>query len=495
MPSMTRAGYVPPRGEPPRAGQPPKPNKKKKRKKRRSMNGTAVASLIVLLLAVLVGAAALRIYSVTQPYAQAFCPGTLLMGTPLAGQTYEQGEALLDKLTREDVQAWTYTVTVGENVYTLSAQDVALHVDAARTLEPLWQAGREGGMLARFWAMRQLEREPVSAVPVIAYSMDAADALLERLVQETEREPVSAAVTYVPGSSEPFRFTAESAGYAVDTEPVRRAIEASLQALEPGETVLEPTRLEPEVRRAELEAATVLRARVVQEISADEAMLQNARQAAQMLTGVRIEPGKTLSFNQVVGSRTEEAGYVQALEPAYGTGISGVGGGVCQVSTALYRAALLAGLGIEERHAAVRPLDGCGMGQEAAVSGQGLDLVISNGTAYPVFVTVRVYADGSAAFCEVQLIGEALDARYALKSQTLETQTIDEPVYVRDREGRYATYTDERVPVSGGEPGYSVRVERVTLGVDGGELARETISEDTYDPVAPAIYVGVTERE
>ena len=85
--------------------------------------------------------------------------------------------------------------------------------------------------------------------------------------------------------------------------------------------------------------------------------------------------------------------------------------------------------------------------------------------------------------------------RYALESQILDTQTVTEPVYVRDREGRYATYTDERVPVTSGEPGYSVRVERVTLGAGGEELAREMISEDAYAPVAPAIYVGVTERE
>ena len=496
MPSLTRAGYVPPRGDAPRPGEPPEKRKKKRRKKKKRGMGSATAiSLAVLLLAALVGAATLYVYSATQPYAQAFAPGTMLMGTSLAGQTYEQGEALLGKLTQESVQGWTYTVTVRGSAYTLTAQDMALHVDASRTLEPLWQAGREGGMLKRFMELRRLEREPVLGVPVIAYSMDAADALLERLVQETACEPVSATVAYVTGSSEPFRYTAESVGYAVDIAPVRQAIEASLQALEPGEYALELTRLEPDVRRSELEAATVLRARVVQPVSTDEAMLLNARQAAQMLEGVRIGPGQTLSFNQTVGSRTEEAGYVQAQEPAYGTGISGVGGGVCQVSTALYRAALLAGLTIEERHAAVRPLDICDLGQEAAVSGQGLDLILRNDTAHPVFVTARVYTDGDSAFCEVQLIGEALDVRYALESQILDTRTITEPVYVRDREGRYATYTDERVPVTSGEPGYTVRVERVTLGADGGELARETISEDTYDPVAPAIYVGVTERE
>ena len=492
MPSMTQAGYVPPRGETPRAEEPPK-RKKPKQKKRRS-NGAALASLLVLLLAALIGGATLYVYSATQPYAQAFCPGTMLLGSRLEGLTYEQGEALLASLTQESVDGWSFTVTMDGDVYTLTAQDMGLHVDAARTLEPLWQAGREGGMLSRYLAIRQLNKEPVIAVPVLAYAMDAADALLEQLAQAAEREPVDATVAYAPGSSEPFRYTAESVGFAVDTKPLRRAIESALQSLTPGEAELEKTRLEPTVRRAQLEAATVLRARVVQEIAADEASMQNAQQAAHMLCGVRLEPGQTLSFNQAVGSRTVEAGYTEAEEPAYGAGVTGVGGGVCQVSTALYRAALLAGLTVQERHAAVRPVACCDAGQEAAVSDQGLDLVIANPTACPVFVSVRVYADGDAAYCEVLFIGEPLDARYALESQVVETGRIAEPVYVRDREGRYATYTDERVSAGDGEPGYAVRVERVTLGGDGGELARETVSEDTYAPVAPVVYVGVTER-
>ena len=493
MPTLTRAGYVPPKREPPRPEEPPK--KKKKKRKKRGMSGAALVSLLMLLAAALVGGATLYIYSRTQPYRSAFCPGTMLLGSPLAGMTYEQGEALLISLTQEDVEGWTFTLTVDGDLYTLGAQDMALHVDTARTLEPVWQAGREGGMLARFMALLRLEQESVIAAPVIAYSMDAADALLERLKAQLECDPVDAAEVYVPGSSEPFRFTAESAGFAVDTAPARAAIERALQSLTPGEYELEPERLEPSVRRAELEAATVLRARVVQELAADEASVQNARQAAQMLTGVRIEPGRALSFNEAVGSRTEDAGFVQAQEPAYGIDVSGVGGGVCQVSTALYRAALLAGLTVSERHAAVRPVSGCDMGQEAAVSDQGLDLVLENPTAHTIFLVARVYQDGDKAYCELMLIGEPLDARYVLETQVLGTETIDEPVYVRDREGRYATYTDERVPVGDGEPGYSVRVERVTLGEGGEELARETISEDTYDPVAPAIYVGVTERE
>ena len=50
------------------------------------------------------------------------------------------------------------------------------------------------------------------------------------------------------------------------------------------------------------------------------------------------------------------------------------------------------------------------------------------------------------------------------------------------------------MPVGEGEPGYMVLVERVTLDKQGNELERETVSTDSYDPIAPTVYVGVTER-
>ena len=45
------------------------------------------------------------------------------------------------------------------------------------------------------------------------------------------------------------------------------------------------------------------------------------------------------------------------------------------------------------------------------------------------------------------------------------------------------------------QPGFTARVDRVRVDMEGGELSRETISEDTYAAVAPAIYVGVQQRE
>ena len=222
MPSLTRAGYMPPRKQ--RPEDKPEPPKKKKKRRKKRMNGAAAASLVVLLIAVLIGVATVYVYTCTQPYAEAFLPGTALLGEQLGGLSYVQGEQTLSGLTGEAIADWSFTITGKTQSWTLTAQDVALHADAEKTLGALWQAGREGGMVSRFLAMLRLREEPMIATPVLAYSMDAADALLEEIRAQVECEPVNATVAFAPGNSEPFRYTDEKDGWVLDTAPLREAV-------------------------------------------------------------------------------------------------------------------------------------------------------------------------------------------------------------------------------------------------------------------------------
>ena len=492
MPTMTRAGYVPEKKpKPPKA--PKQPPKKKKRKKC-GLSGAAIASLVVFALAVCIGAATLLVYMTVEDSADVFCVGQSVAGHPLGGRTRAQGEALLAELTAQQVADWRFDVTCQGRAYAITAEDVGLYVDVPQTLDALWETGKQGGLLERFVQIVRVRQEYADAEPVFVYALEPVDALLEAIVRDTACEPVDATVTFVPGNSEPFRFTDDRVGYALDTTALRAQIVAALESVTPGSAVLTPETLNPQVTRASLERATVLRSRVVMTLTGDAAAIANATRAAGMLNGRRIAPGKTISFNALVGTRSKESGYAEAEEPAYGAGVSGVGGGVCQVASALYQAELLATLDISERHAAVAPLVGCEPGLDAAVSDQGLDLVAVNSTDSMLFITARTYDDGGATLLELQIIGEAPQARYRLESEAQEIAAPEEPVYVRDSEGRYATYTDERVPVGQAQPGYSVTVERVALDDGGLELSREVVGEDRYEPVAATVYVGVTER-
>lgn len=494
MPTMTKAGYTPPKAAKKKPPKKPRGGRKKNHRKHRRIGAATLVSLAIFLIACALGAGTLYVYSQTAPYADTFLPGTMLLGYPLEGATMEQAQALLDRITAQDFEDFSVEMTWGNQSYILRAQELALCIDEEATLAPLWACGREGGMLSRFVAMLSLRREPMIMRPVVSYDMTAADELLALIEQDIVCEPTQATVAFAPGSASPFTYTAEATGYRLNLTSARAKIEAAASSVTSAVIALEPQEIAPETTLAALQAATVLRSRVVMAIDAQEASVANASQAAAALNGARIEPGETLSFNELVGERTASRGYQHALEPAYGENVSGVGGGVCQVSSALYQLALLGDLLVIERSAAVYPVGYCPMGQEAAVSDQGVDLVIKNPTAYPLFLTARTYETDGGAAVELALIGEPLAARYALSTTVMEETQITEPVYVRDHEGVYAIYDDERVEVGTQKPGYTVLVERIAYYADGSEAARETVTTDEYAAVPPAIYIGVQSR-
>ena len=181
-------------------------------------------------------------------------------------------------------------------------------------------------MLTRYLQMLSLQAEPQASLPALTYDMDAVDALLERARAEIDSDPVDATVDFLPGNSVPFRFTDEREGRQLSTDALRERIEASILSLTPVTETLKPEAVRPQVYRAELEGAIVLRSRIVVPLSGSEAAQANAALAAAALNGLRVDMGKTLSFNQTVGLRTSEAGYQAAEEPAYGQNVSGVGG-------------------------------------------------------------------------------------------------------------------------------------------------------------------------
>ena len=109
---MTQAGYTPPqKSMPPKAKSPKKPKKNKKRKK--GIGTAGIVSLVIFLIAVLIGSCTLFLYAQTAPYADKFLPNTSVSGYALGGLTAQEGAAALAMLTDDAVSAWQYTTDVG----------------------------------------------------------------------------------------------------------------------------------------------------------------------------------------------------------------------------------------------------------------------------------------------------------------------------------------------------------------------------------------------
>ena len=120
---------------------------------------------------------------------------------------------------------------------------------------------------------------------------------------------------------------------------------------------------------------------------------ENLRLAAKALDGKLLAPGERFSFNESVGERTAEAGYKEALIIEGNTFTPGLGGGVCQVSSNLYNAVILAHLEILERHPHSLPIDYVPPGQDATVSFPILDFRFKDSTE--AYLLIRSFVEGN----------------------------------------------------------------------------------------------------
>jgi vancomycin resistance protein VanW len=199
----------------------------------------------------------------------------------------------------------------------------------------------------------------------------------------------------------------------------------------------------------------------------------NARLAAEALNGKIIPPGHVFSFNETVKSWSVDAGYVKAPVSYDGELLRAFGGGVCQTSTTLYNAALLAGLPIVERHSHVFAAHYVPPGQDAAVAHPSIDLRFKNPYPWPI----RIRASARNDRLSVKLLGARKpDMQVEVIGQVL---SVDAPAhYTLFMRGEEAV--GRRFVRTPGAAGCRVVTYRV-FSKDGKEIRRERLSDDSYE--------------
>lgn len=136
--------------------------------------------------------------------------------------------------------------------------------------------------------------------------------------------------------------------------------------------------------------------------SSSNSRKNNIRVALAGFDGFVLEDGEVLSFNNVTGERNEQAGYQKAKIISNGTFVDGFGGGVCQVSTTIYNACLLAGLEILEVHNHSLPVSYIEPSFDAMVNSGSSDLVVRNNSGGKLIFTTSSKNDR----CKVKIFGK-----------------------------------------------------------------------------------------
>lgn len=205
----------------------------------------------------------------------------------------------------------------------------------------------------------------------------------------------------------------------------------------------------------------------------DEGRNVNLAIAAEKIDGLIIPPGGKFSFNKVVGPRTRECGFKNAGVISQGKVIPGLGGGICQVSTTLYRTALQAGLKIDERHnhSIYDGIEYAQRGLDAAVAWGYKDFKFRNNLDLPVLISAKA----GPGHVMIELYAE----RVPFESVVLETRNEKKhPFRTEVKKNKKLKKGDKRV-LHPGVTGYSIETYRIITHKDGNSK-EERMSKDRY---------------
>lgn len=155
---------------------------------------------------------------------------------------------------------------------------------------------------------------------------------------------------------------------------------------------------------------------------------KNIDVASSKLDGVILSPGELVSFNQLVGERSEQNGFQKSWEIFKGEMVEGVGGGTCQVASTFHAVAFFGGLDVLERLPHSRPSAYIPMGLDSTVVYPAVDLKLRNPHPFPVVVHART--EGNKL--KIELLGASRPVRVAFGRELLATvpyarKVIEEP--------------------------------------------------------------------
>lgn len=161
---------------------------------------------------------------------------------------------------------------------------------------------------------------------------------------------------------------------------------------------------------------------------------RNIEVAAARVDGLVMEAGQSVSFNDVVGPRTEDNGFKAAFEIFKGEYKEGTGGGTCQVASTLHATAFFAGLDIVQRLPHSRPSGYIPSGLDATVVYPVVDLKLRNPFTFPVVVHATVAAN----VLKMELLGadkpvEVTFGKSVLSTTPFERKIEEEPTAAKPK--------------------------------------------------------------
>lgn len=444
---------------------------------------TILLSFLIVALVAILAAYSISVKGTIKAWDKKIYPGVTVQGIDLGGMTKEEATNKLIETFETAISDKKVSIVIGDKQYELIYSNIAPKCDIDETVEKAYQFGKNDSILKKYIIIKNGENKKNEIPLIFSYDEKKLQAYEEKL-QNDITTPAKDATLSINGSN--ITIKQEVEGITINLKALDKKLKENINCKLNSETniVVDVEKTKPRVTKEDLlKIKGLMGSFSTSYATSPLGRYRNIEIATAALNGTVVMPGEVFSFNDIVGPRTAEKGYKEAgtfvgnkIEP-------GIGGGICQVSTTLYRAVMEANLRSIERTNHSIAVSYTEPGLDATVAYGYIDYKFKNTYDFPIYIqgitqgkalTYNVYGDpGGLNGKTYQMVSEILET---IPPQTKIVPDSSLP------EGK-------EVNEGGGMTGYKARSYQVTYE-NGVEINREIISTDTYASVNVIIKKG-----
>ncbi|MEI5892877.1 VanW family protein [Bacillus luti] len=346
-------------------------------------------------------------------------PNTTFEGISLDGKNKTDIQAIIsNKVNELDQKSLNYVSQDTKQTYIW--KELGVEYNEKEIVDTIFKE-QEGNMINRYKMRKEAENGELKRDYKLTSKLNTTtyESFIKDKYNETLKNPVNAELN-VEGST--VNISQSQNGEKIDkgtlTDLTKKAITAGTSDVTLPVTLIKPERSTEDIQKMGIKEVIAEYSTPMAGRNGNQSF--NVNKSANTLSGVIVAPDETFSFNGRVGVTDAAHGYKSAAVFSEGKVIQSAGGGVCQVSSTLYSAALRADLGIVSRSNHSMPVNYLPLGQDAAVADYGPDLKFKNNTGNHIYIqafsnggsiTTRIFGTNTGKNVEVssQVISRAND--------------------------------------------------------------------------------------
>lgn len=397
-------------------------------------------------------------------------------GYNLGGKNKQQAKNLIQSKCINEVMNKKLQVTVNDKVYSINKSHFVKNYEINNAIEKAFNFGKDLSLIGK----HELIKNGCGKNLKLGFVIDdnLVNDFTKSIEKEVNREPLNASIKLE--SEGTVKVSSDIKGHKLKIEELNKRIKNSIIAGAQGEIHIKAQVEECDAVITE-QKFSLVNAKVSSFSTSFETSSFNRSNnidiCVKAMNGILLMPGEVFSFNQCVGERTKERGYLEAPIIVGNKVESGIGGGICQVSSTLYNAILRMGIKPIERMHHSLPSSYVGIGLDATIDWGSMDLKFKNTFDYPIYI--QGYTQDKELYINIFSNSDLNKKKYVIENNIQQTtQTVYKSNLTQDEINNYKKLN-----------GYKVKVVRKTYN-DEGLINSEVISDDFYPPTETIVANG-----